>query len=342
MDIKEREGISKMILADKIIEERKRSGWSQEELAEKLGVSRQSISKWEGAQSIPDINRIIQMAEIFGVSTDYLLKDKAKRENKELEISAETVDNLRCVSMEEANDFLKTQEKFASLVALGVSLYIASPFLLLVLEGLASDNILRVSSGMAMSIGIATLLCMVAIGVCLFILSSLKTNKYLYLNTEIIDTAYGVDGMVKEKREQFSRAANKDTALGVALCILSSVPLLISIFTTEKDYIIMSMIGMILVLVACGVNRLVRVAIIQSSYEKLLQDGNYAPEKKKISPTMNTIASIYWSITTAIYLACSFFTMAWSLTWIIWPVAAVLYGAIEAVARLILSKNNIR
>ena len=43
-----------MILADKIIEERKRNGWSQEELAEKLGVSRQSVSKWEGAQSVPD------------------------------------------------------------------------------------------------------------------------------------------------------------------------------------------------------------------------------------------------------------------------------------------------
>ena len=69
-----------MILADKIIEERKRLGLSQEELAEKLSVSRQSISKWEGAQSIPDINRIIEMANIFGVTTDYLLKDDAVRD----------------------------------------------------------------------------------------------------------------------------------------------------------------------------------------------------------------------------------------------------------------------
>ena len=47
-----------MILADKIVNLRKRAGWSQEELAEKMGVSRQSISKWEGAQSVPDMNRI--------------------------------------------------------------------------------------------------------------------------------------------------------------------------------------------------------------------------------------------------------------------------------------------
>ena len=64
-----------MILADKIIENRKKNGWSQGELAEKLGVSRQSVSKWEGAQAVPDMKKIIQLSELFGVSTDYLLKD---------------------------------------------------------------------------------------------------------------------------------------------------------------------------------------------------------------------------------------------------------------------------
>ena len=70
-----------MILADKIIELRKKSGWSQEELAEKMDVSRQSISKWEGAQSMPDMNRILRMSELFGVSTDYLLKDELESDS---------------------------------------------------------------------------------------------------------------------------------------------------------------------------------------------------------------------------------------------------------------------
>ena len=65
-----------MILADKIIELRKKNGWSQEELAEKVGVSRQSVSKWEGALSVPDLDKILLMSRIFGVSTDYLLKDE--------------------------------------------------------------------------------------------------------------------------------------------------------------------------------------------------------------------------------------------------------------------------
>ena len=56
-----------MILADKIIYLRKKAGWSQEELAEKMEVSRQSISKWEGALSVPDMNRILKLSELFDV-----------------------------------------------------------------------------------------------------------------------------------------------------------------------------------------------------------------------------------------------------------------------------------
>lgn len=55
---------------------RKRNGWSQEELAQQLGVSRQSVSKWESMASMPDIQKIMAMSELFGVSTDYLLKDE--------------------------------------------------------------------------------------------------------------------------------------------------------------------------------------------------------------------------------------------------------------------------
>ena len=65
-----------MILADKIISLRKKAGWSQEELAQRLGVTRQSVSKWEGAQSVPDLDKLLQMSRLFGVSTDYLLKDE--------------------------------------------------------------------------------------------------------------------------------------------------------------------------------------------------------------------------------------------------------------------------
>ena len=64
-----------MTFSDKLIALRKKAGWSQEELAERLNVSRQSVSKWESAQSMPDIDKILQLGSLFSVTTDCLLKD---------------------------------------------------------------------------------------------------------------------------------------------------------------------------------------------------------------------------------------------------------------------------
>lgn len=63
-----------MNIADRIQNLRKVKGISQEELADKVGVSRQAVSKWESEQSIPDIDKIILMSEYFDVTTDYILK----------------------------------------------------------------------------------------------------------------------------------------------------------------------------------------------------------------------------------------------------------------------------
>lgn len=65
-----------MRLSDKIVKLRKTNGWSQEELAEKLNVSRQAISRWEGATAQPDAANILQLSKLFGVTTDYLLNDE--------------------------------------------------------------------------------------------------------------------------------------------------------------------------------------------------------------------------------------------------------------------------
>ncbi|MBQ9850172.1 MAG: helix-turn-helix domain-containing protein [Clostridia bacterium] len=64
-----------MAISDKILNLRKENGLSQEAFAEKLGVSRQSVSKWESGTATPDIDKIVSMSELFGVSTDYLLKE---------------------------------------------------------------------------------------------------------------------------------------------------------------------------------------------------------------------------------------------------------------------------
>ena len=119
-----------MILAEKIMEERKKNGWSQEELAEKLSVSRQAVSKWESAQSIPDLQRVIQLSEIFGVNTDYLLKDECETPQPIEGVEPSDKDfPLKKVSVEDANDFMEVRKKNAPKIAAAVAACIVSPYI---------------------------------------------------------------------------------------------------------------------------------------------------------------------------------------------------------------------
>ncbi|MCR5274591.1 MAG: helix-turn-helix domain-containing protein [Clostridiales bacterium] len=72
-----------MSIAERILTLRKSKGMSQEQLAEAVGVSRQAVSKWESEQASPDPEKIITLSEVFGVTTDYLLKGvKPEKENE--------------------------------------------------------------------------------------------------------------------------------------------------------------------------------------------------------------------------------------------------------------------
>ena len=159
-----------MILAEKIMEERKKNGWSQEELAEKLSVSRQAVSKWESAQSIPDLQRVIQLSEIFGVSTDYLLKDECETPQPIEGVEPSDKDfPLKKVSVEDANDFMEVRKKNAPKIAAAVASCIVSPSVLIFLAGLSEAQIGNISEGVAASVGLVCLLGFVAAAVFTFI-----------------------------------------------------------------------------------------------------------------------------------------------------------------------------
>ena len=65
-----------MTMGEKILNMRKARGWNQEELAERIGVTRQAVSRWESGAAKPDADKIIAICDLFGVSADYLLRDR--------------------------------------------------------------------------------------------------------------------------------------------------------------------------------------------------------------------------------------------------------------------------
>ena len=114
-----------MKLAEKIQDLRKKSGLSQEQLAEQLGVSRQAISKWESGQSTPDIDKIVLLSEFFRISTDYLLK-------QENEVSEDSVKQEEYTI--EVN--VKMSKKAFSYLLLGIMFMMTFLFFLLLIKNL--------------------------------------------------------------------------------------------------------------------------------------------------------------------------------------------------------------
>lgn len=322
-----------MILADKIIALRKKNGWSQEELAEKLNVTRQSVSKWEGAQSVPDLERILQMSSIFGVSTDYLLRDEMEEEEYIEESLDMEAGEVRKVSMEEANAFLTVKKETSGYVAFATFLCILSPIALLLLGAAQEAEMIKISENAAGGIGMCVLLIFIAVAVVIFIFSGMKMKEFEYLETENIETEYGVSGMVKERQKQYEPIFIRSRVLGATFCILSLLPLFIGAIFTENDFVLVEMLCLLLVLAGIGVMFFIKGGINHAGMQKLLQEGDYS--KKNKQEDANPVAAIYWPVIAAIFLGYSFITNDWGRSWIIWPVAGVLFGAIMAIYNVV-------
>ena len=332
-----------MILADKIINLRKKNGWSQEELAEKLGVTRQSISKYEGAQSIPDLDKILKLSEIFGVTTDYLIKDELEEEeyapSQMQENESESDRSVHKVTMEMANEYLQIIDWSAGKTAFATMLCILSPIVLLMLGAMSEMPNYHISENAAAGIGICVLIVLIAIAVTIFILCGMKTKKYEFMEKEDIETAYGVSGMVKEKRDAYHSMYVTQLVIGIACCICSVIPLFGTLAVSESDFYMVSAVCMLLALVAIGTYFIVRSAAKMNAMNQLLEEEDYTRQKKHENKKMSGPVMVYWLIATAIYLAWSFTTNDWDRTWIIWPVVGVLFPAFYAIVSGIRKKS---
>ena len=325
-----------MILADKIIENRKKNGWSQEELADKLGVSRQSVSKWEGAQAVPDMKKIVMMSELFGVSTDYLLRDEIENADpsESTPIDSGLEETVRSVSLEEASSFLENNERAASRISTGVMMCILAPVLLILIGGLAEADFIGISDATAGVGGTAILIVIVAIAVGLFVREGIRNKPYEYLDNTAIDTEYGVSGMVKERRDSYAETHSRLLIIGIMMCIIGAVPMLViemTKYSNNTDLLPIVGVAMMLVIIAVGVKLIVLTCIRQGGYDRLLEEGDYTKLNKKAGK----YDGIYWAVATVVYLGWSFITMRWELTWIVWPIAGVLFVAYREVMKAI-------
>lgn len=324
-----------MIFADKVIALRKKAGWSQEELAERLNVSRQSVSKWESAQSVPDIDRILQMSRLFGVTTDYLLKD----DMEEPEVTGEeSASPLRRVTMQQASDYLALRRAAAPKMAIATFLCVVSPVPLLALSAMTGFSQFRVTEHVAAGIGLSVLMVLVAVAVTLFLSCGAKVKEYEFLEKEPFETEYGVSGMVKERRKAFAPTCTRLNIVGTLLCILSVIPLFVAVCMDTIDIFYVGAVCLLLVVAGFGCMAFVYGGTIQSATEKLLEDGEYTRLSKARSPIIGAVSGGYWLVVVAVFLYYTYGPKGngnGQHSWFIWAIAGVLFGAIMLVLKTV-------
>ncbi len=321
-----------MILAEKIIKLRKQIGWSQEELAEKMAVSRQSVSKWESANSIPDLNKIIILSELFNVSTDFLLKD----ENEAFEPREESNEHdTVSVNLESAARYVENKLAASALTTKGVILCICSVIPLFFFMAMAETNRLGVTENIAGAIGILCILVIVAIAVSFFI----KTNQYEdeldVIENERFELAYGVHSVYDDKLKRFRSTYNRRLSIGIFLFITSVLPMLFASFMNSGSELTLMMVVVMMLIIAIGIYIVIPVSAQYEAYNNLLRDSFNETAKSKRIKRAEKLGAFYWPLVTAIYLGWSLWTMNWGVTWIVWPVSAVLFGALFGLMELL-------
>lgn len=166
-----------------------------------------------------------------------------------------------------------------------------------------------------------------------------KRSKYEYMEKEIIVIDKDLETELKEELEQFMPKFSTYIAIGVMCCIISVIPV-VTFDVLENEFMVLVSVGLLLLIVACGVYMMVKAGIVKGSYNQLLQVGDFSIEHKKMVNKLEPIAPVYWITVTIIYFVVSFLTDKWNITWMIWPVVGMVFGIISIIIQNKVPKDN--
>ena len=325
-----------MTLGEKLSKLRKENNITQEQLADALGVSRQSVSKWESDSAYPETEKLIRISAMFQCSLDYLLKEEVS----ESAGGPAPTSTVRRVSLDDAARFLAAKAQTAWPTAIATLLCIISPICLLLLGAISEKPGSHFYENTAVGVGMTVLIFLIGCAVVIFIFTGKRTDAFQYLEHETFETEYGVCEWVRERMEQFRPVYTRYNAAGVLLCILSVVPLFAGIIVQEdNDFLMIEMLCLLLAVVGTGVLLLVRAGTVWSGFQQLLQEGDYTQARKAQASVLRTVSVVYWLLATAAFLTWGFIIKfstvgSWSSAAIIWPVAGVLFPAVLVVCKL--------
>lgn len=233
----------------------------------------------------------------------------------------------RMLTSTEVKGYIKDKSREAFMVAFGVLLCIISVTGLIVADAF---------HGVSDAVGVLVMFLSIGIGVCMFVFSGIKMSRWDYIKKTPCTVDFATFNDVKQEKDRFNNLHAVFVTIGVLLCCICFVP------AAVLDEMNLSFVGvdigsitgaMLFWFIGAGVFLIVFSSIKMGSFQTILQindastmGGNFTPVKEHqtySNKTVEAIMSVYWSTVTCIYLIWSFVTFDWYITWIVWPIAAI-------------------
>ena len=290
-----------MAFSDNLQFLRSRQGQTQEQLAEALEVSRQSVSKWESAQSYPEMDTLLRICELYHVDLDTLMRGSVE-------------DSL----VEDTAQYDSFMNRFSQRMAFAIGGIIAGVGLCGLLD----------AKGVSEYLIFATLLLIVALCVVVIVASCLQESNFRKQHPVLTDFYTNQDRQVFRQKFVWFIAGG----VGAILFDVALLLLFFAKFPEEEPYESYAM-SVFLLIVAGAVTAFVYAGIQEEKYKiwKYNRDNNPTPEVKKRIGLINTICGALMMVTTALYVGLGLALYLWKTAWWVFAVAGILCSVVHIV-----------
>lgn len=276
---------------------RKKENLSQENLAEKLNVSRQAISKWESNECYPETEKLISICEIFNCSMDTLVKGKIEE-----------------TSISVKNDYEKIMNSFARGVSLGVFLLLLGTTFLL---GIISKDS---NSEKYIITGVVVMLIFALFALPIFILRGLEMNNFKEKN-KVLENFYK-----SEEIDNFNSKFSKVLACFISIILLGVIIFLALYGLNIFNGNVIRQVSVLLVFITISVPMIVYYGIQKDKY-----DINKYNKANKIYSEQNEellgkISAVIMISATIVYFILGFIWNLWKYNWLVFPICGMICG----------------
>ncbi len=276
-------------------------------------------------QVISEFGNLSELAEELGISNQYQ--------------QASSEDNFVYVTAAEGETFIEKTKKAANMIGGGVAAIMLGVISVIFFSSYAEGIFSQVLGGdepnkVYLAVGLGLLFILIAFAVYLFVMTGIANEKYKIFDKKVVKLDPHNKLLIQKAKENHRPVLMRKISIGVGQILLAVAALTVAgVLFEDNEAVLVCFVCLLLLIIGISVWLFVSGGAIQSAYDKLLNEGDYTLERRKSQSVMQRWAPPYWTLMVVGYLAWSFITGAWHKTWIIWPIAGVLFGLISAIVQ---------